>query len=193
MLSFLAIWLRPPLPKPTVLRIAQITHRRGPGNGNLLTDGKRIYFTGFEAGRPRPVSVSVNGGEITPIPMSLAKASVLDISPQGTELLVTATGLWTTGPLWVLPTKGGTARRLGDLEAFGAASSPDGKKLIYSKGQDLYLAKSDGTESRKLLSVPFSALGARREALGGHYSRFGPHLALGILVGWLKPPSPVSG
>jgi eukaryotic-like serine/threonine-protein kinase len=153
--SFLVIWLRSPLPKPTILRVAQITHEGRPGNDILLTDGARIYFSGFEAGRPRPVSVSVNGGEVIPIPMSLPSASVLDISPQANELLVNSAGaLWRSGPLWVLPTVGGTARRLEDLEAQEATWSPDGKRLIYSKGNDLYLAESDGTGSRKLLSMP---------------------------------------
>jgi Tol biopolymer transport system component len=34
-----------------------------------------------------------------------------------------------------------------------AAWSPDGKTLVYSNGNDLFLARSNGTEARKLVSV----------------------------------------
>jgi len=31
--------------------------------------------------------------------------------------------------------------------------SPDGKSIVYANGQELYVAKSDGSESRKLVSL----------------------------------------
>jgi len=61
-------------------------------------------------------------------------------------------GNW-TGPLWVMPLLGGTPRRVGDLEC-GAWWSPDGQRILSRKGSDLYLANSDGAESRKLASAP---------------------------------------
>ncbi len=36
----------------------------------------------------------------------------------------------------------------------GAIWSPDGQQIFYNKGSDIYLAKSDGTESRKLGTAP---------------------------------------
>ena len=44
-------------------------------------------------------------------------------------------------------------RRIGDIVAETAAWSPNGKMLAYSNLGDLFLARSDGTESRKLLTV----------------------------------------
>jgi Tol biopolymer transport system component len=53
---------------------------------------------------------------------------------------------------------GGSPRRLGDIVGSGAAWSPDGKALAFANGSDLFLAKSDGTESHKLVSVAGVAL-----------------------------------
>jgi len=57
------------------------------------------------------------------------------------------------GPLWSLPILGGSARRLGDTVGRDAAWSPDGRTLVYNHGRDLFLARGDGTESRKLVSL----------------------------------------
>lgn len=57
------------------------------------------------------------------------------------------------GPLWSLPILGNSARRLGDIVGETAAWSPDGKMLAYTNLGELFVAKADGTESRKLLSV----------------------------------------
>jgi len=48
---------------------------------------------------------------------------------------------------------GGSPRRLGDTVGETAAWSPDGKMLVYTNLSDMFLAKSDGTESRRLISV----------------------------------------
>jgi Tol biopolymer transport system component len=58
------------------------------------------------------------------------------------------------GPLWSLPVLGGSPRRLGDEEANAAAWSPDGKMLAYSIRSDLFVSKADGSESRKLITMP---------------------------------------
>jgi Tol biopolymer transport system component len=62
-------------------------------------------------------------------------------------------GSETEYPFWVLPALGGSPHRLGDVVAHAGAWSPDGTELVYGKGTELYLAKSDGTESRKLVTV----------------------------------------
>jgi Tol biopolymer transport system component len=54
----------------------------------------------------------------------------------------------------------GSPRCLGDITASWASWSSDGSQIVYSKGSSLYLAKSDGTQSRLLVSVkgtPFYA------------------------------------
>jgi Tol biopolymer transport system component len=59
--------------------------------------------------------------------------------------------------LWVRPILGGTPRRLGNLQtgfiSFGGAWSPDGASIVYTHGSELRLARSDGTESRPLVTA----------------------------------------
>src|SRR5439155_2784227 len=81
--------------------------------------------------------------------------SSLGVSPDGSELLITQwRGTLFRGPLWSLPVLGGSPRRLGDIVASGADWSADGSRtLAYTDASDLFLAKSDGTEPHKLVSV----------------------------------------
>jgi eukaryotic-like serine/threonine-protein kinase len=83
----------------------------------------------------------------------------LSISSDGSELLVEEIQSPTaqTGPLWSVPILGGSPRRLGDILGSGGAWSPDSQRLAYINGSDLFVAKSDGTESHKLVSVAGSA------------------------------------
>ena len=78
----------------------------------------------------------------------------VDLSPDGSELLVVdGQGAPPKGPLWSLPILGGSPRRLGEIVGETAAWSPDGKMLAYSNLSDLFMAKADGTESRKVITV----------------------------------------
>jgi Tol biopolymer transport system component/DNA-binding winged helix-turn-helix (wHTH) protein len=148
------LWLTRPLPPPKVTNAVQIARLRGGmWVGKLLTDGTRVYFTDWLGDSTPIMQVSVSGGEAVPVPTPFRFAFTLDISPDRSVLLVRG-GDNNAGemPVWVLPVPGGLPRRLGDIVASDAAWSPDGQKIVYAKG-DLYLAKSDGTESRKLATV----------------------------------------
>jgi Tol biopolymer transport system component len=48
---------------------------------------------------------------------------------------------------------GGSPRRLGDAKGQVGSWSGDGKMLAYANGTDVFLAKADGTDSRKLASM----------------------------------------
>ncbi len=63
----------------------------------------------------------------------------------------TAQGVVPDGPLWTVPVLGGSPRRLVKLEGHSAACLPDGKRIAYSKGNEIFLAKSDGSEPLRLL------------------------------------------
>ncbi|MCI0620854.1 MAG: CadC family transcriptional regulator, partial [Acidobacteria bacterium] len=76
-----------------------------------------------------------------------------DISPDRSELLVSRGDDEYEGSLWVLPVLGGAPRRLGNLAGHDATWTPDGRQIVYANGSSLYLAKSDGTESRKFVTV----------------------------------------
>jgi eukaryotic-like serine/threonine-protein kinase len=151
-------WLRTPLPPPRVLSITQLTNDSVPKD-HLFTDGPRLYFEERLEERSVLSQVSVTGGDIARIPTPFANAFLHDVSPARSELLVDSWtgegGVQTNGeaPMWAVPVPAGSPRRVGDFEATGAAWSPDGQQLVYAHGHDLYLAKSDGSQSHKLLSV----------------------------------------
>jgi len=134
-----------------VLRTAQLTNTNRPKSA-VVTDGSRLYFV---EGQSSLSQTSVTGGETFPIATSLEDtgfSNVFDISPDGSVLLMnTARGTSRDGPLWTVPVLGGSPRRLGKLEGHAGAWSPDGKSIAYSRGNEIFLAKSDGSEPRRLL------------------------------------------
>ncbi|HXH51238.1 MAG TPA: winged helix-turn-helix domain-containing protein, partial [Terriglobia bacterium] len=151
----LAFLLRPSLPSPSVSRITQLTNDRRPKFGFIVADSARLYFTEEIGGHFTPVAVSTKGGEAIPIPAPVQEAVVLDISRDGSELLMIQLGE-AEGPIWAVPVSGAPARRLGDLEVGEARWSPDGQEILYLKANDphLYVAQRDGTDSRALVKVP---------------------------------------
>jgi eukaryotic-like serine/threonine-protein kinase len=151
-------WLIRPLPKPKVIGSNALTHDGRPkaSGGSIVTDGARLYFAEFVADHGVLAQVSTGGGEVVSIPTPLQNVYVEDISPDHTELLVrnTAGPQMAPGALWAVPILGGSPRRLASIEGAAAAWSPDGKTIAYTTPPDLFLAHSDGTEPRKLASVP---------------------------------------
>jgi Tol biopolymer transport system component len=81
--------------------------------------------------------------------------SILHISPDGSTLLVNEPrpALGNTGRIWLLPTNGGPARPLGDVEADFAAWSPDGKTIAFSQKEAIYLTEDEGATSQRLLDA----------------------------------------
>ena len=144
---------RPPAP-PRVLRSTQLTNTNRP-KSHAVTDGTRLYFIDSELGLAQ---VSVSGGETVPISTSLAAdpafLNLFDISSDGSELLLADfPGTTPGGPLWTLPALGGSPRRFGDLEVHSAAWSPDGRRIAYSKGNEIFVANRDGSSSRRLVAT----------------------------------------
>jgi len=156
-------WLAPPLASPKVSGYVQITHDARP-KFLLGTDGSRLYLQEQAGGLRYPLAqVSVAGGQVAPIAASSANLYLLNVSPDGSDLLVSdlpvsdKPGTFEEGPLSALPVLGGSPRRLADTAGHNGAWSPDEKKLVYCKGNDLYLSNGDGTESRKIASLPGAA------------------------------------
>ncbi len=153
----LAFLLTRPRPVPEVSNYVQLTHDGQP-KALVGTDGSRLYL-GFA--RPTVYNASVGitqmstlGGEPVPIPTGSRAILPLNVSQNGDELLVKDNqGTGYRGELWRLPILGGSLRRLGSIVGQDAAWSPDSRMLVYADGSDLFLAKSDGTEPRKLVSL----------------------------------------
>lgn len=133
-------------------------------NSSLVTDGSRIYFSERVSGQFALAQVSSTGGETVRISAPFRNAYVRDISPSRSELLVESRSAGEVGAplwvlLWVLPVLGGAPRRLGNVWGHAATWSPDGQQIVYAQDSSLYLAKSDGTESRLLLADPIGRAG----------------------------------
>ncbi len=162
----LAYVLRPTLPAPTVSNYTQLT-QDGHRKGLVGTDGARLYMDASAAQlSPQAggvassiVQVSVSGGAVAPVPAPSPLMIPLNISADGSTLLVNEKQGNTDwdAPLWSLPILGGSPIRLADTIGQGGAWSPDGKQLVYANGNSLYLANADGSDSRKLVSLPGTA------------------------------------
>jgi serine/threonine protein kinase/Tol biopolymer transport system component len=145
-------WMRP-IPTPQVSNYTQLTHD-GLQKTLIGTDGSRLFLTVVSSTVEDAAAVQVTGGDPTKIEMPGPGMVPVDIAPDGSSLLlVDGRGYPPIGPLWSLPVLGNSPRRLGDAVGQNAAWSPDGKSLAYAQGTDVYLAKPDGTEPRKLVAL----------------------------------------
>jgi serine/threonine protein kinase/Tol biopolymer transport system component len=155
--AVLGYFITRPTPPPRILRTVQLTNTNRPKTG-VVTDGARLYFTEKQSVLSQ---TAVTGGETFPIPTSLEDtgfANVFDISADGYNLLMnTARGTALEGPLWSVPVVGGSPRRLGTLEGHAGAWSPGGMKIAVAKGDEIFLAASDGSEPRVLLTTAGTA------------------------------------
>ncbi len=212
----LHFWMQPAA-APKVANYIQLTHD-GQQKSLVGTDGARLYLDlgGGRAGSFAShgiAEMSVSGGE--PRKLSLAPSPNMvpvDLSADGSELLVVdGQGAPPKGPLWSLPILGGSPRRLADAVGESAAWSPDGKSLVYTSLGDVFLAKADGTQSRKLLGVKGDILNIVWAPDGSHL-RFDSSETAGtvgrqlvweasadgtgvhrLLEGWHEPPDECCG
>lgn len=145
-------WIRRPLALTRVIRTVRITND-GWRKFALLGDGVRLYFSE----RGSIFQSSVEGGEITELHTGLTDLELYDISPGGSELLVTG-GIQASQtderPIWVVSLPAGTPRRIGSMKALWATWAPDGDHFAYATTNAIYLAKRDGTEIRKIGDTP---------------------------------------
>ena len=141
------------------LQIGASTQITNDGRGKVLagTDGSRLYlqYTSSVVGNSSSIGqVPSTGGEVVPIAAPTLSMQILGVSPDGNSLLVSdQPGTAFDGPLWALPVLGGQPRRLGDATGHAGAWSPDSTQLVYAKGNELYLAKGDGSDSHRLASL----------------------------------------
>jgi Tol biopolymer transport system component len=146
-------WLRLPGPEPKVLGFEQLTNDGFEKNRGVATDGARVYF--IENNRDGCVVAEIpsTGGS----PVAIAKANgdsdIQDISADRTELLLTQDARIRPGPVWILTLLAGSSRRLGSIQAFSAAWSPDGAALAYTTDDGLYLCDSNGLNSRRIVGM----------------------------------------
>jgi Tol biopolymer transport system component len=141
-----------------VKNVVQLTSD-GIAKGRPRTDGARLFFTEWGAASTFDAivaQVAVTGGEVAPLALPFRESILVDVSPDGTELLILASreNLGTIGrrsrSLWIIPVVGGTPRPVGDIRAQDAAWSPDGATIAYAMEEGLHLVGRDGSGKRKI-------------------------------------------
>jgi Tol biopolymer transport system component len=152
LIAGLVWWMRRPLPPPRITGSKQITSDALPKFA-LVTDGNRIYFNENPPGRLIISQVASGGGQAIPIEGTPGSPAVSDISADGSELLLNFSGPLLDQPLMAMPLPAGSPRRLGDIMGHDGTWTPSGK-LVFGKGNDLYVAEHDGSNAKKLVTAP---------------------------------------
>jgi Tol biopolymer transport system component/DNA-binding winged helix-turn-helix (wHTH) protein len=120
----------------------------------LATDGQRLYFQAADQGRVVLAEVSVAGGDAALIPTPFENTFLVDIAPDGSSMLISGfEGTNKEGSMFFLPLPAGSPRPLGAAEAHSAVWTPDGRRLVFAIGPDLYEANRDGSDARKLATL----------------------------------------
>jgi Tol biopolymer transport system component len=112
-------------------------------------DGKMIAFVDDVRGVPQVWVRYVDQGDPLPITSGEVGAGRPRWSPKGDQILFERSnmGIWSAPPL------GGRARQ---LLAQGSCPNffPDGERLVFDRGPELWTARADGSEARRLDGVP---------------------------------------
>jgi Tol biopolymer transport system component len=150
-IALVAIFIRPQR-APSISNFVQLTNDGRPKR-LVATDGSRIYMASGTENSFTTQEVSVAGGEVRQIATPFPNMVACDLSADGSELLMVQENSDPhRGPLWAISVLGGSPRRLGETQGTAAAWSPDGKMLAFGDRRDLFLARADGGEPRKLIS-----------------------------------------
>jgi len=152
-LLILTVVLNSPSPVSGPVNSEQVTFSSEVKAGPIVTDGTRLYFQS----EGHPVEMSVGGGPTAPLRASISGMSMLDISPDATEMLAFKQDLnleITRGSLWSVPVLGGYPRRLESQMARSAHFSPDGRLIVYADLNSVYVSDKDGSNMRKIWDAP---------------------------------------
>jgi eukaryotic-like serine/threonine-protein kinase len=152
--ALLIAWWRIPPAVPVVESITQLTNDGEIKWGKVVSDGSRIYFgEGRQVGNFKIAQVSIRGGPTAKLE-GLVDFWIAGLTSEGSALVAFAGGNGdAANPLWSIPLPAGEPRRLGSLAGQDANLFPDGRILMVN-GRDIYVADTDGSNSRKLASMP---------------------------------------
>lgn len=158
LLAALAIfrWLSP-LPPPRALHITQLTHfGHVEPVGGLTMDGGRVFYVRKETDRYKLMQVAVSGGESEPFQPAFENGVILDLAPDRSEFLAKLIASTSPGEqeFLLLPFVGGAPRRLNNLSGRDAIFFPDGRKIVYTKVDGIYVCDRNGSGAHKLVNLP---------------------------------------
>ncbi|MGJ5816500.1 winged helix-turn-helix domain-containing protein [Paludibaculum fermentans] len=173
--AYLAVrWTKPTVPPLHWRKLTTDNYSKIPP---VLTDGSRLYFLAGYRSEPFIAQLSASGGLPMKLPITLPgpDCTLHDLSPDGDELLLTATStpgrtrLW---PLWSLRIGDGTARRVGNILATSAAYSPDGAQIVFSTESELYVTARGGAPTRRVIELKDSFVDSVGWSRSGDWLRF---------------------
>jgi serine/threonine protein kinase/Tol biopolymer transport system component len=176
-----AIWHFMPARTPRITRWTQLTYGSDPSY-SVVTDGVRLYFRQNRTTDPQLAQISAAGGDVSPLPVPISHPAIADISPDHSRLLITTSDS-EDAPLWSLPLPAGSPQRIGDLEVNGASWARDGKRLLLTKGGGVYLAASDGSDVKRIVSL------AEGTAQCAGFSPDGSRIRFGVVDGQANAPT----
>lgn len=154
LLAAIFFFLRPQ-PVPRILKLTQLTtSSRADMFGRLHTDGVRLFFLERHAHHWQLSQMPASGGAVQPFSTPLPNAKILAISPDSSEfLLASFTERGRSLALWLMPSVGGTPRRLGDIMATDAVFTSDGSQITYATDDGIFQVTRDALNLRKLLEA----------------------------------------
>lgn len=134
---------------PRVEEVKQLTNDGEPKEmgGNLLSDGLRLYFSEGQVTSLKVHQTSVSGGPAALVPMSFEYATIDDLAPDASALLLRSAD----GKAWIQPLPAGEPRSV-NVEYGYARFLPDGR-IFYGSGPSLYVANADGSGRKKLANL----------------------------------------
>ncbi|UWZ85298.1 winged helix-turn-helix domain-containing protein [Occallatibacter riparius] len=139
---------------PHVTSIDAITNGTNGGRPTamLASDGTRVYYNEIVNDRVVLMQTSPGGGEPSKMQTPLLAPGLLDIAPDRSSLLLVDWGA--SSSLWIDPLPQGPPRRVGDVSADDATFTPDGSQIVFTKGADVWICYTDGSQARKLWTAP---------------------------------------
>ena len=162
------VTLRSSAPVPRVSDSTQITFDGLP-KGNVHARRGQVYFNEESFNQASLVQVPAIGGTPVLLASSYPGLYLGDVSPDGSKLLVGSPQNREKGPyrLKLMDMASGSLQDIDGIECERASWAPGGR-VIFTKGNDIFLANTDGSNQRKLLTAPgpassmqFSPDGAR--------------------------------
>jgi len=140
-------------PPPRVTNYVRIS-RDSYGRYLAGTDGANLYFWELPI-PPRLPWIAISGGGVLSIPVNLFYPRVLDVSPDGSRLLVVALGENSAWAVWSVRVSDGSLRRVVNADAISGAWSNDGKMIaLLTNYGDILRMQSDGTDLHTLATLP---------------------------------------
>jgi DNA-binding winged helix-turn-helix (wHTH) protein/Tol biopolymer transport system component len=152
--AFIVALITGSVPSPTTPVVKEITQLTDDGllKIGLFTDGERIYFNQGEYTGFTIAEVAIGGGPVSVIPTTLKSPKLVGVAPKGSSLLMLSMSD-PFGPLtlWQLPLPAGSLRQLSNIHTNSANYTPGGR-ILYTDNDSLWIADSDGSNSRKLVT-----------------------------------------